>query len=1472
MNSLKNFYENNNLNYFEQFFKLKKDLNSNFSFNFDDSNENYYNNRIIFDYLKEIKNEEIEFSEIFDLLLNKEILNKENIKNFLYDFLNIILNIKTFTFKDSKYLYQKISKILHNENNYENIENILNLLEIIYNVKNKNQNFNMLNYYIFLENGCKLNINNKINYKIIFNLSFSFKCIFKENNCSILNIEFNNGDGINLIIDENNNIKENSILNKIIEPNFQLFQIINIKLNLNENSNLILFINEKEYELGIFNDFSSLNSINLLKNMISEVYFINGYLCNLDDLNKEEMNKINNNNNIISSTNDKNQCENIIKEEVKNSEKIEENKEENKIEENKIEEKEENKIEEKEENKIEENNEVINDEIKSLKENIKNKINEIQNIFNNFDINNIEKYLDYKEKYLFLYFFIPSIYNDKYSNKEKEIISFNQGENNYKIHCYLNNRENIFNIGGFDIFIPFFTFINIIKNSDDEKIFLFNKLLNIIQIMYDSNKKLIENENKNEFDNFLKSFNYSILFISKNILFKIITEDKIFIQKNILNRLKETFNQKNIIEFIIEDKLNEKIFYNLEKNLFFNNGFWNYKPNKSYYYKIYNFVTNDFKKPVLLPILNINKNYKNLINNDEIFNKIFIQKKEEINEDNLNDNMCLFKNENKDMYLYSILNYEELIKDSKEFNEQLILTIQNKYFFEKEINLIKEVCRIKQTHHINGFILFNNEKMVFHSYFIDNNRKFCTNNISKNNNCFGSIFECPKYEYLKTLEIKIKDIKMILQRYYYFKDNAFEIYTFSGKNYYFNSNDNNVINLLFKIINKNNQFFNKKYDDNTCNLFINKDYKKKEYDFIKLWKNKKISNFNFVMLLNIFANRSYLDLYQYPIFPWIIFPQPTKNNKNLNYRNLSLPMGQNIYDENSKTRLNLFDQSYDLLIEEIPIIQNKIYTNKNFYFIKNSDICRLYYYNTNYSNPVYTSYYLLRSIPFTFTSFKLQGNYFDDPNRLFSSYIESCKCALLQKSDVKELIPEFYFFWEMFVNYNNINFFYNEKSKRIFNSKNNKSIDNINELDKIFEFPLFYNKNKKMLLKNENKYENFNEIMFFVLNLSRAFESNEISNNLNDWIDLIFGTTQKIDETYLPNKAKIQEFKDNLKVGFFKTLNFLKNKITDNETKEKINVKNLFRPESYLDNPEIEDLLNEKDNEKKKLFYESVEFGVIPKQILKENCEKKINENYNRNFKKNIKHLINKNIISYLKNPDFKLRKEKFYKKYFKYSISAWEIIEQKNYLLIGNSNGELIIFKYTKYERNLFDNLINLKFKKKIINHTNSIVSIYYNDDLNLFITFSLDCYINIYTINFKLINSFKDEENIKNPSKNSFVYLISHPIPSIIIYNHPLLISYSLNVGLTEFSNKVIKIKVEESFEKSIILKDLFFEEILITTDKSRQKMYLFSLPELNKYNNNIVLNNDKINNFYVDDEKKLLLEHENNVLTSYFIYQII
>ena len=39
---------------------------------------------------------------------------------------------------------------------------------------------------------------------------------------------------------------------------------------------------------------------------------------------------------------------------------------------------------------------------------------------------------------------------------------------------------------------------------------------------------------------------------------------------------------------------------------------------------------------------------------------------------------------------------------------------------------------------------------------------------------------------------------------------------------------------------------------------------------IKAWKSWEISNFEFLMWLNIFGNRSYNDLSQYTVFPWIL--------------------------------------------------------------------------------------------------------------------------------------------------------------------------------------------------------------------------------------------------------------------------------------------------------------------------------------------------------------------------------------------------------------------------------------------------------------------------------------------------------------------------------------------------------------------------------------------------------------------------
>ncbi|KAJ5079063.1 neurobeachin [Anaeramoeba ignava] len=60
------------------------------------------------------------------------------------------------------------------------------------------------------------------------------------------------------------------------------------------------------------------------------------------------------------------------------------------------------------------------------------------------------------------------------------------------------------------------------------------------------------------------------------------------------------------------------------------------------------------------------------------------------------------------------------------------------------------------------------------------------------------------------------------------------------------------------------------------------------------WVNGKISNFEYLMILNSMAGRTYNDLTQYPVFPWVIadYENETINLKDSKiYRDLSKPMG-----------------------------------------------------------------------------------------------------------------------------------------------------------------------------------------------------------------------------------------------------------------------------------------------------------------------------------------------------------------------------------------------------------------------------------------------------------------------------------------------------------------------------------------------------------------------------------------------------
>ncbi len=64
----------------------------------------------------------------------------------------------------------------------------------------------------------------------------------------------------------------------------------------------------------------------------------------------------------------------------------------------------------------------------------------------------------------------------------------------------------------------------------------------------------------------------------------------------------------------------------------------------------------------------------------------------------------------------------------------------------------------------------------------------------------------------------------------------------------------------------------------------------KKSNIPKLWQSRKISNFEYLMWLNTIAGRTYNDLTQYPVFPWVLadYSSPTLDlNNHAVYRDLS---------------------------------------------------------------------------------------------------------------------------------------------------------------------------------------------------------------------------------------------------------------------------------------------------------------------------------------------------------------------------------------------------------------------------------------------------------------------------------------------------------------------------------------------------------------------------------------------------------
>lgn len=228
------------------------------------------------------------------------------------------------------------------------------------------------------------------------------------------------------------------------------------------------------------------------------------------------------------------------------------------------------------------------------------------------------------------------------------------------------------------------------------------------------------------------------------------------------------------------------------------------------------------------------------------------------------------------------------------------------------------------------------------------------------------------------------------------------------------------------------------------------------------WRAGEMSNFRYLMYLNMAAGRSYNDLSQYPVFPWVLTDYESEELDLTNpaiFRDFSLPIGAM-----EPNRFAVFAERYEAMPQP------------------------RFFYGTHYSTPAYTINYLVRAAPAAML--RLQNGRFDHPDRLFHSISSTWNGVLSNQGDVKELIPEFYA----------IDSRERMGSAVLTNASTpGQFLENIQGLD------LGMRQDGKKVADVELPPWAEGSPQRFIKRNREALESSHVSERLHLWIDLIFG-------------------------------------------------------------------------------------------------------------------------------------------------------------------------------------------------------------------------------------------------------------------------------------------------------------------------------------------------------------------------------
>eukprot|EP00890_Picochlorum_soloecismus_P003391 jgi/Picsp_1/4052/NSC_01563-R1_beach domain-containing protein len=224
------------------------------------------------------------------------------------------------------------------------------------------------------------------------------------------------------------------------------------------------------------------------------------------------------------------------------------------------------------------------------------------------------------------------------------------------------------------------------------------------------------------------------------------------------------------------------------------------------------------------------------------------------------------------------------------------------------------------------------------------------------------------------------------------------------------------------------------------------------------WQRGLLSNFDYILYCNLAAGRSFNDLTQYPVFPWVI-TDFSKSKLDLNdvsiFRDLAKPVGAL-----NPARLQVFRERY-----------------REMESMKDHTGEAPFMYGTHYSCPGYTLYWLVRSMPSHML--RLQNGKFDAPDRSFTSISEAWDSVHSNPADLKELIPEFYM-------PEKCDFLRNSSSLALGCRQNGKPVGDV-------VLPPWAQSDAGRFVRLHRE----------------ALESPFVSANLHHWIDLIFGVKQR---------------------------------------------------------------------------------------------------------------------------------------------------------------------------------------------------------------------------------------------------------------------------------------------------------------------------------------------------------------------------